>query len=104
MKRVSTTWVVLGIAAVALVLAGIVSFYASSSPDGLTKVSEDKGFASTQKTHGTEDGPFAGYSAKDVDNERLAGGLAGVVGVLVVAALGTGLIYVVRRRSDDPVT
>jgi uncharacterized protein HemX len=102
MKNVSTKWVVLGIAAAALVLAGIVSFYASGSPDGLTKVSEDKGFASTETDHGAKDSPLAGYSAKDVGNDRLATGIAGVVGVLVVAGLGTGLVYVVRRRDHQP--
>ena len=102
MKSVSTKWVVLGIAAVALVLAGIVSFYASGSPDGLTKVSEDKGFASTETDHGAKDSPLAGYAAKDVGNDRLATDIAGVVGVLVVAGLGTGLVYVVRRRDHQP--
>lgn len=102
MKHVSTKWIVLGIAAVALVLAGIVSFYASGSPDGLAKVSQDKGFASTETDHHAKDSPLAGYSAKDVGNDRLATAVAGVVGVLVVAGLGTGLVYVVRRRDHHP--
>jgi len=99
MKHVSTRWVALGIAVVALVLAGVVSFYASSSPDGLTKVSEDKGFADTRTHHGAAHSPLAGYSATDVDDERLSGGLAGVVGVVVVLVLSTGVVYLVRRRS-----
>ena len=41
-----------GILVVALLLAGVVSFYAASSPDGLTKVSLDKGFADTEEDHG----------------------------------------------------
>lgn len=98
MKTVSTTWVAAGVVVVALVLAGGISFYASADPDGLTKISQDKGFADTETDHGAKDGPFAGYATKDVDNERLSGGLAGVVGVVVVLALGTGLGYVVRRR------
>jgi cobalt/nickel transport protein len=104
MKNVATKWVLVGSLLVALALAGIVSYYASSDPDGLTKVSEDKGFADTETDHGAKDGPFAGYAAKDVGNERLAGGIAGVVGVVVVLALGTGLVYVVRRRkpADSP--
>lgn len=103
MKRVSTRWVAVGIAAVAVLLAGVISYYASADPDGLTKVSQDKGFAHTETDHGAKDGPFAGYATKDVDNERLSGGLAGVVGVVVVLALGTALVYVVRRRRPaDP--
>ena len=47
MKRTSTKVVAAGILLVALVLAGVVSRFASSDPDGLTKVSEDNGFADT---------------------------------------------------------
>jgi cobalt/nickel transport protein len=99
MRTISTKWVALAILAVALVLAGVVSYYASSSPDGLNRVAQDTGISSTEKHHATADGPLAGYSAKDVDNQRLSGGLAGVVGVVVVLALAGGLALVVRRRK-----
>ena len=36
---------------VSLFLAGVISFYASSSPDGLEKVAEDIGFIQTAKEH-----------------------------------------------------
>jgi cobalt/nickel transport protein len=100
-KAISTKMVAAGILVVALILAGVVSFYAASSPDGLTKVSEDKGFADTQSTHATEDGPFAGYGSSFIDNERLSGGVAGVVGVLVVLLLGTAVTRLVRRRTPE---
>ena len=99
--RPSTRVVAAGIFVVAIILAGIVSFYAASTPDGLTKVSQDEGFASSEKEHGAADGPFAGYGASFIDDDRLSGGVAGVVGVLVVLGLGTGLTYVVRRRRGD---
>ena len=102
MKHIATKWVALGILVVALLLAGGVSYYASSQPDGLTKVSQDKGFADTETDHGSKDSPFAGYAAKDVGNQRLSGAVAGIVGVVVVLALGTGLVYVVRRRDHQP--
>lgn len=98
MTRVPVKWVAAGILVVALVLAGVVSFYASSSPDGLNRVAEDNGFSDTRKTHGADDSPLAGYSTSDVDSSRLSGGLAGVVGVLVVLVLAGGLTFVVRRR------
>ena len=100
MRRPSTQATALGILLVALVLAGVVSFYAASSPDGLTKVSEDEGFASAEKEHAADDGPFAGYGSSFIDDERLSGGVAGVVGVLVVLVLASGLTYVVRRRRS----
>lgn len=100
MKRLSTRAVALGILLVSLLLAGVVSFYAASSPDGLTKVSQDQGFADTEEDHGAADGPFAGYGSSFIDDERLSGGVAGVVGVLVVLALGSGLTLALRRRDD----
>jgi cobalt/nickel transport protein len=99
MKRTSTKVVAAVVLLVALVLAGVVSFYADADPDGLTKVSEDKGFAQTENDHATGDGPFAGYDAGFIDNGRLSGGVAGVLGVLVVLGLAGGLTYVVRRRE-----
>ena len=82
-----TRWVVVGLLAVALLLAGVVSRFASSDPDGLTKVSQDHGFAHTEKSHGAL---FDGY-----------GSATGVVGVLVVLALAGGVTYVVRRRRSE---
>lgn len=84
MSKVPTRWVVLGIAVVALLLAGVVSRFASSDPDGLTKVSEDKGFAHTEEPR---DGLIGDY-----------GSLTGVVGVLVVLGVAGGVAYTVRRR------
>ena len=39
----------------ALVLAAVVSFYASSSPDGLEKVAGEIGFAESAKEHANSD-------------------------------------------------
>ena len=84
---------------VALALAGIGSYYASNSPDGLTRVSEDHGFASSQTPHHTGDAPLAGYQTKDVHNSRLSGGVAGVIGVGVTFAIAGGAALLIRRRS-----
>jgi cobalt/nickel transport protein len=84
---------------VALVLAGVVSYYASSDPDGLTKVSEDEGFAQSERDHKLGDSPLAGYSTEDVDNDRLSGGMAGVIGVGVTFVVAGGLTLLVRRRG-----
>ena len=84
MSKVSTKWLLLGIAVVALLLAGVVSRFASGDPDGLTKVSEDQGFAHTEKPR---DGLIGDY-----------GSLTGVVGVLVVLGVAGGVAYAVRRR------
>ncbi|MCL7380765.1 energy-coupling factor ABC transporter permease [Streptomyces sp. 35G-GA-8] len=82
----------------ALVLAGFVSFYASASPDGLEKVAADQGIDRKTEPHHTADSPLADYGVKDVDDARISGGLAGVIGVAATVAVGTGVFWAVRRR------
>jgi hypothetical protein len=101
MSRRNRMFFVVGLV-VALVLAGIVSFYASSSPDGLNKVAADHGIAATETGHGAKDSPLAGYSTRGVGNDRLSGAVAGVAGVALTLGLATGVFWVVRRRQ--PVT
>lgn len=85
----------------ALVVAGIVSYYASSKPDGLSKVAEDKGITAKEKEHSMADSPLSDYGVKGVENERLSGGLAGVIGVAATLAVSGGIFWVVRRRPSD---
>ena len=86
----------------ALVLAGVVSGFASSSPDGLEKVAQDKGFAETAEDSALAGSPVADYAVDGVEDERLSTGLAGVIGVGVSFAFGLGLFALVRRgRSGD---
>ena len=80
---------------VSLFLAGVVSFYASSDPDGLERVAEDIGFLETAKEHSNADGTLADYGVKGIENERASVGVAGVIGVIgtaVVAGVGFRLI------------
>lgn len=90
--------------ATSLVLAGVVSFYASADPDGLEKVAADKGIDKNVEDHAAADSPLADYGVKDVDNARLSGGLAGVIGVGVTVVAGTGVFWAVRRRRSQDVS
>lgn len=90
--------------ATSLVLAGVVSFYASANPDGLEKVAADKGIDKNVEEHAAADSPLADYGVKDVDNSRLSGGLAGVIGVGVTVVAGTGVFWAVRRRRTADVS
>lgn len=98
MRRVPTRWVLAGLAVVALLFAGVLSYYASGSPDGLEYVATEHGFIDSAEEHDAADSPLADYSTKGVDDARLSGGLAGVVGTLVVLALAGGLAWLVRHR------
>lgn len=80
---------------VALLLAGVISIYASDRPDGLERVAEDQGFASQAEEHPAEDGPLAGYEL----GERGGLGGAGVIGVLVVLVIAGGGAYALRDRD-----
>lgn len=84
---------------VSLLVAGVLSWYASSSPDGLERVAETEGFAQTAQEHGTAEGPLADYQTDGVDDQRLSGGLAGVIGVAATGLLMGGLLLVLRRRD-----
>ncbi|PBC82912.1 cobalt/nickel transport system permease protein [Streptomyces sp. KS_16] len=86
--------------AAALVCAGGISYYASASPDGLEKVAHDQGIDAKARDHAAKDSPLADYSVKDITNPRLAGGLAGVIGVGATLAVGTGVFVVLRRRRN----
>lgn len=86
---------------VTLLVAGVASYYASSHPDGLEYVAEKTGFIDSAEDSATADSPLADYSTKGVDNPRLSGGVAGVVGVAVVGLLASGVFYAVRRRPDS---
>jgi cobalt/nickel transport protein len=79
--------------AITLLIAGVFSFYASSSPDGLEKVAIDLGFIDTAKDSAVSGSALADYGVQGVENERLSVGIAGIVGVLA-----TGLVmYVIVR-------
>lgn len=85
----------------ALLIAGVASYYASSRPDGLNFVAQRTGFLDHEQASPTSDGPFAGYSTKGIEDERLSGGVAGVAGCLFVLAFSGGLFWMIRRRRED---
>ena len=87
---------------ISLFLAGVVSFYASSSPDGLEKVAEDIGFIETAKDHSNVDGALADYGVKGIENERTSVGVAGVIGVIGTAVVaGIGFKLIARKPKKD---
>ena len=86
---------------VSLLVAGVASYYASAHPDGLQYVAEQTGFGDAATDSAASDSPLADYQTTGVDDARLSGGLAGVLGVVVMLVLSTGLFWLIRRRDPS---
>ncbi len=102
-RRTSHPWVLGGALwlaglAIALLCAGVLSFYAASAPDGLEWVAGQLGFAHIAAGQAVGWSPLPDYQFAGIADARLSGGLAGVVGTLLVLALSMGLMWVLRRR------
>jgi hypothetical protein len=82
-----------------LLVAGVVSSWASASPDGLEWAAGESGFAGTEQDSAVAGSPLAEYGVEGVEDERVSGGLAGVVGVAATLVLAGGLTLVLRRRT-----
>jgi hypothetical protein len=86
--------------AVAIGVGTAASPFASSSPDGLNRVAEDQGFAGRGYVGAVQGGaPAEGYAAPGISDERIATGVAGFAGTLLVFGLASGAGTLVRRRG-----
>ena len=97
--QVSTRRLVVVGGLVCLVVAGVLSFFASGHPDGLEYVAHRLGFADSARDSAASGSPLAGYATQGVSSGFLSGGLAGVVGVVVVALVMGGLVALLRRTG-----
>ncbi len=88
----------------ALLVAAFLSPFASSSPDGLERVAQDKGFYDKQLGQEKIKPAMAGYNLPGIDNQTVSGSAAGVVGTV----LTFGVVYTLsklaaRKRGEDNV-
>ncbi|MEV4582697.1 energy-coupling factor ABC transporter permease [Nonomuraea jabiensis] len=84
----------LGGVGLTLVLAGVVSFFASSSPDGLEAVAENKGFLGQASDHLVTWG-LADYG----EVGGIPVGVAGIIGVGLVLLIAGAVAYAARGRD-----
>ena len=91
-------WFIVGGLVLAIILALVISPFASSSPDGLERIAEDKGFL--DKAQDTwPNAPLPDYTVPGVINEGLSTGLAGVIGVVAVFGVGLGVAFILRNKK-----
>ncbi len=108
-RRKWVFWV--GFGAAILLIAGVVSYFASSAPDGLdsatlqgcqvhevNSVEELTGncIAQHAQEHAMSTSPLAGY---EVAGNKATSGLAGIAGALVTLALAGGAFWLIARSK-----
>ncbi|WP_127939539.1 energy-coupling factor ABC transporter permease [Nonomuraea polychroma] len=81
---------------VTLVLAGAVSFFASSDPDGLEAVAENQGFLDRATDHGLGGWALADYG----EVGGIPVGVAGIIGVGLVLLIAGAVAYAARSRDE----
>lgn len=108
-----TTGFFLAFLAVVLLVAGGLSYFASSSPDGLDSVTlhgcevtetadgeqlDGTCIAQNAQDSATAGSPLAGYSIGGGDGTI---GPAGIIGVLVTLVVAGGLFWLLRTRTPE---
>ena len=83
----------------ALFLALALSPFASSSPDGLERVAEDKGFLEKGEVPPAMTAPVPDYAWPGVKSEKLATSAAGVMGTLLVFGAAYGFAALLKRKE-----
>ena len=86
-----------------LALGTALSPFASSSPDGLEKVTEKEGFLRREvgERHAWTGSPFPEYTVGGIENERASTAVAGFVGTLVTFGAGLAIAKVIRAGRKD---
>jgi hypothetical protein len=101
MSSISNKKFYIGGTLISLLLAGVVSFYASSHPDGLEKVAEEIGFIETAEDPATAGSALADYEVAGIENDRAAVGIAGVIGVAATGLIATGFFMYLGKRKKS---
>ena len=86
---------------IACLAVACLSPLASSSPDGLERVAEDKGVIGWG-----QEAPFqiiADYVFPGIENEAVATILAGLVGSLILFGAVYGMAWLLKSRNGEPV-
>ncbi|MEP7764553.1 energy-coupling factor ABC transporter permease [Sanguibacter sp. 25GB23B1] len=97
---VSVRRAVVALSTLAAASAIVLSSFAAASPDGLEATAGDLGFLDAAGTHALASLPFADYGAASGSPV----GAAGLLGIVVVAALAAGLLAALRGNGPVGVT
>ena len=76
---------------IAVVIGGLVSLYAASSPDGLEKIAQMQGFFGNEKHFATSLMPS--YKISEIHAKNISKSLAGIIGTCAVF----GLLFIIGK-------
>ncbi len=89
-------WIGLG---VALLVALFLSPFASSSPDGLEKVAQKKGFSEmAERWKFWKHAPLSGYTLPWIRSEKISTALSGLAGTLAIFFIAIGVGKAIKKR------
>jgi cobalt/nickel transport protein len=98
MKRRLDGFVLIGLG-MALLLVLFLSPLASTSPDGLEKVAETKGFAEKAESWKFwKHAPLSDYTFPWIKDKKISTALSGVVGTLAIFSIAMGIGNLVKKR------
>lgn len=86
----------------ALLVAAVLSPFASTSPDGLERVAEDKGFIDRGEGKEVIKSPIPDYEVPSIANKTFAGISAGIIGTILTFITMFGLVKGISffRKKD----
>jgi hypothetical protein len=97
-KKKNTRFIIIALF-ICLVIAFLVSPFASSSPDGLEKAAEKLGFLHLGKVLVWGHSLMPDYSIPFLGERPLSGMIAGLVGTLVIFGLGWGVGAILKKKQ-----
>ncbi len=97
MKKRFDGWVWIGLG-MALLMALFLSPFASTSPDGLEKVAETKGFAQQGESWKFwKYTPLTDYAIPGIKNEKISTALSGLIGTLAIFLIAWGVGKLIKK-------
>lgn len=84
---------------VTFLVAGVLSGFASSSPDGFEKVTSQYQIEESE-TKAWNHAPMVDYAIPGVESEALSTGLSGIAGTLIMLALGFALARFAQKKPE----
>ena len=88
---------------IAVAVAIFLAPFASSHPDGLEKIAEEKGFLHKGESTELFHAPIPDYEMPGVKQEKIAVSIAGIIGTLVTFFAAYGIGYSIKKRRKSVV-